>query len=309
MFLLAMAAAAQDRTISAGADVRWLSFSKDGQTLYGICGDNQVRHWNVKTGALSNANAWTADERFAGGSLASGLLALGGKSSVALTDVATGATVRRIPIGERRATQVAIAPDGMAIAGGARVTGNSRDETMRMWDAAGKQKFEVASGIGGTSAIAISPDGSLLAAGSWDTNLRVWSTSNGELVKLIDDLPVAMFGVVFSPDGKNLAAAGVDRTVYIWDIRTWKLARKLTGQEEMISAIAFSADSSTLATGGFNDITSKHPVSILVWDFASGKVRKTMPAPHRVGSVALSPDGKLVAAAAGDTTVRLWNVQ
>jgi WD40 repeat protein len=116
-------------------------------------------------------------------------------------------------------------------------------------------------------------------------------------------------GVAFTPDGKSLAAAGADRIVYIWDAKTWKLERKLTGQPEMISALAFSGDGKTLATGGFNDITNKHPVSILVWDFPSGKVVKTVSAPHRVTATALSPDGKLLAAISGDKKVRLWNVR
>ena len=224
-----------------------------------------------------------------------------------LADLGAGASM---PIGGRTlTTRVAVTPDGRAIAAGSRVAGNSREEVMRMWDASGKERFTVPSGIGGTSAMAISPEGLLLAAGSWDTNLRIWNTRNGELVKVIEDLPVAMFGVAFNPDGRSFADAGVDGTVYIWDARTWKLDRKLAGQPEMISASAFSADGKTLATGGFNDITSRHPVSILVWDFQSGKVIKTLPAPHRVSSVALSPDGKLLASVCGEQTVRMFAVR
>src|SRR5262249_11421951 len=131
---------------------------------------------------------------------------------------------------------------------------------------------------------------------------------DGELVRLIEDVPVSVFDMAFTPDGKYLAAAGVDRIVYFWDAHTWKLARKLTGQQEMIASLAFSADGRLLATGGFNDITQKHPVSILLWDVASGKIVRTLPSPHRVGSVAFSPDGKLLASTSDDNHVRFWNM-
>jgi WD40 repeat protein len=308
LLVLACAAApAQDRTMTAGAPVRWVGFSKDGALLRAGCGDLKLREFDARSGSLRSTMPLPEGERPAGIGAFGELVASSGKNGISLSQ--SGQLLRRIPM-ERPSRRVAIRNDGQAMAGSVRVAGLSREETMRLWGADGKERFVSPAGIGGTSAIAFSPDGDLLAAGGWDTNVRVWSTRDGELVRLIsDELSVSMFDVAFTPDGKTLATAGVDRTVYLWDTKSWKLQRRLTGQPEMISSIAFSADGRLLATGGFNDITEKHPVSILIWDVASGKVLQTISAPHAVNSVALSPDGKLLAAADGDDVVRLWSVR
>ena len=310
LFLVPVIAAAQDRTISSDAEVRSLAFSKDGGTLAAACSDGKLRQWDVRSGSFRKAIARVNDESLAAMPSGSGLFAVSEKDgSIVLRDLESGADLHRIAVVGRRVRELAIANDRQSLAGSSRVAGNSREETMRLWDASGKERFAAPAGIGGTSALAISPDGSILAAGSWDTNLRAWNTRNGELLHLIDnDLLVALFDLAFTPDGKNLAGGGVDRTVYFWDTKTWKLARKFSGQPEMISSLAFSPDGKLLATGGFNDIAEKHPVSILLWDVESGKIVRTLAAPHMVSSVAFSPDGKLLAAASGDKTVRLWAV-
>jgi WD40 repeat protein len=310
LLLIPVAAAmAQDRIITADSEVRVVAFSKDGNTVLGIGGDRKLRSWDARSGSLRNTTGWSADERPAALVSGSGLFALIGKDGITLTELDSGAVTRRVPVGDRRLSQVAIASNRQMLAGSTRVAGNSREEKMRLFDVSGMERFEAPSGIGGTSSLAFSPDGAILAAGSWDTNLRAWNSRNGELLALIEELPVAMFGIAFSPDGKHLATAGVDGIVYLWDSKTWKLARKFVGHPEMISSLAFSADGRFLATGGFNDITQAHPVSILIWDVASGKTVRTLPAPHRVSSVAFSPDGSLLAAAAGDKNVRLWKIK
>jgi WD40 repeat protein len=174
--------------------------------------------------------------------------------------------------------------------------------------APGRERFAAMAGIGGVSAMAESPDGKWLAAGSYDTDVRVWKIADAELVRLIDELKVSMFDMRFSPDGKSLAMAGADRTIYIWETGTWKLSRKITGPPELIVALRFSQDGQRLVTGGFNDANTKLPVSVIVWDAATGRMLKKAEVKRTVSDVAFSPDGKRVAAAYLEKEIRLLEV-
>lgn len=311
LVLMAAGAMAQDRVVSSEADVRAVVFAPSGNILTGLCVDGKLRQWDVQSGALRKTVPWDKGEAISAFPQEGDVIATTGSGGIiTVRDLENWHELSHFTgTSGRTVRTVALSADRKFVAGSSRVEGNSRDEVMRLWDGAGKERFAVPGGTGGTSVLAISPDGTILAAGSYDTDLRIWTTRNGELLRRIEDLPVSMFAMAFTPDGRFLAAAGADRTVYFWNTKDWTLARKLTGQPEMISAMAFSRDGRLLATGGFNDITSQHPVSILLWDVASGRIVATKPAPHRVGSVAFSPDGKLLASTSGDKSVRLWNVR
>lgn len=215
------------------------------------------------------------------------------------------------------------------VEGGKALEGECADRKARVWDAdsgaqtqvrevagarrrrvaPGREKFAQMAGIGGVSTMAESPDGKWLAAASYDTDVRVWKTADEELVRLIDELKVSMFDMQFSPDGKWLAMAGADRTVHVWETGSWKLARKFEGQPELIAALDYSPDGRMLVTGGFNDAHTALPVSVMVWEAATGRVVRKVAAKRTVSDVAFAPDGQRVAAAYGSKEIGVWDVK
>lgn len=313
LFLLALAASCgaqstPDRVIQSDADIGNLAFSADGNTLAANCRDGKVRLWDPRSGALKRTvPREQGDTSVTMPSPADILGTVGSGGIIRVWDLRTGELKRRLSNVPKRTRSLAFSSDRKLVAGSGRTSNTGSEETVRLWDDAGKERFAAPAGLGGTSVMALSPDGGTLVAASYDTNVRAWSTRNGELLRLIEELPVAMFAMVFSPDGKYLATAGVDATVYLWDTKTWKLARKLTGQPEMIQSMDFSPDGRRILTGGFSDLTTQHPVTIILWDVASGKALRSLPAPHAVRAVAFSPDGRL-AATACQKDVSLWTL-
>ncbi len=298
-----------DRVLQTEAIVQAIAFTTDG-ALAGACGDRNVRVWDVATGKVKLTVPVAEGDRLGDLPAASDVLATIGKDGQLKTwNLQTGKPGVRLPGSTPRTSDLAVSPDRRFLVSTERAAGNSSDEIVHIWETTdARERVQVPGGIGGTATMAISPDSSIVVASSYDANVRAWNSKNGELLTLIEQLPVTMFAMAFSPDGKTLATGGADRVVYLWDTKTWKLKTKFTGQREMISALAYSPNGKYLLTGGFNAITVKHPVDVILRDASSGKVLRTVPGAHRVGSVAFSPDGRLAAFVDGQKSISLLNI-
>jgi WD40 repeat protein len=252
-----------------------LAYSPDGKTL-AVAGGATVRLWDPSTG---KERALEFEGHQAGVSslalAADDRLIVSGGENVRLWDPATGKQVRVIA---SAGAAIALSPDGKTVATA------GRDRLIHLWDAGtGKETGQLTGHKHPVKALAFAPDGKLLASGDAQATVRFWDVAAGKEVQAIDVKSLAeTLSFAFAPDSKALACAGA------WD------------------------DSSFLP-GNFNiqgvEVTPKKGYLVLLWDPATGKeIRRFEGLRDKVRSVAFSPDGKRLAAAARDGQVCLWDV-
>ncbi|MEO5959454.1 MAG: protein kinase, partial [Opitutaceae bacterium] len=147
--------------------------------------------------------------------------------------------------------------------------------------------------------IAFSPDGQLLATGSWQGSLKLWHPASGALVKTLTNAN-RVVSLHFSPDSQTLVACSYDDGVWLYDIASGgqrPVAREHQGQ---VYDAEISPDGRTLATGGMDQ-------TMRLWDLRTGRQKALfLGHSYRVSRVAWSPDGKVLASGGQDGTVRLW---
>jgi WD40 repeat protein len=154
-------------------------------------------------------------------------------------------------------------------------------------------------------AATFSPDGKALVTGGGQNSLRIWEVSTGRGRPLTGHA-ILVSAAAFSPDGRTLATAagnvfdsGFRGQVSLWDPNSGERLLQKASIEGGVWSLAFAPDGLSFATGGGGQ-------TVNFWDSSLNRSR-SLEQGTGVRCVAFSPDGRLLAAAAG-WDVKLWEV-
>ena len=155
--------------------------------------------------------------------------------------------------------------------------------------------------------VAFSPDGKMLASGSFDRMVRLWDVSTGQLaVEPLVGHTDWVRSVAFNPDGTILASGSQDGTLRLWDTKTGQpMSEPLKGYADKVTSVAFSPDGKELASGASNG-------TVELWDINGQPITSTLLSGHTgwIQYLIFSADGKkLYSNSPGDATIIFWDLE
>ena len=267
-------------------------------------------------------------------------LATGSKDqSVKVWRMSNGTLVSSRSDHTQQVNAVAFSPDGQWLASA------SNDRTAKLYRTSDWGLERTLTGHGDfVFSLAFSPGSATVATGSWDQTVRIWRVTDGGLLYSMPH-GSGVLAVAFSPDGKTLASGAYDHSIKLWDPKRGVLVDTLLGHNASVLTLAFAPDSRMLASGSWypefaiklwwppsqrasafapppvtnhsssineliftanGRLISGGDTTARFWDTLTGRFLSIINAAASVTTMALSPDGQLIAVPGANHTVKVY---
>jgi RNA polymerase sigma factor (sigma-70 family) len=256
-----------------GSAVLSFAFSPDGKTLATAGIDKLIKTWDTSTGRLQHS--------------------FHGHQGVVMC--------------------VAFSPDGKIIASGA---GSENDTVVHLWDSTTGKELNKILWQGGyaVDSLAFSPDGKMLAgAGHGVLGIQLWDVATGKEIAILNepfDNFLLAYSVAFSPDGKSLASSsfGLGHDIRIWDLDARQAIFKVEKDEVAKSKRLSVAPTRSFFSSDGNWLIYAKDKIIYFYNVSSQEKQFELNCDALIVFIAMSPNGKILAARGVDGKVRLWDV-
>jgi len=316
---------AADSLFSGSKPVETVSFSSDGKSLVFATNEGLIRVLNVadkkEVGQIAPAtfslvySAVSPDGKTIAtvGARYDGPPLRDGSNFVGIVQLWDSATLKEKGWIKQNGSgnSLAFSPDSKTLA---TTAGHNTQQLVLVDLESLKQRAKLTVGKSCLSAVAYSRCGKFLATGTYKGEVKIWDTqSNKELQSFDAHDGYRVSALAFSPDSKLLVSTPFESATHeslpgsvvrVWEVETEKKRHDIRQPRGSIfvSAVLFSGkESRFLVASGF---------TILIYDAQSGKrISELNGHTNRVTSLALSPDGKLLASGSIDRTVRIWKVE
>ncbi len=177
------------------------------------------------------------------------------------------------------------------------VTGHS-DNTIKVWDISSSKGVPVTTLTGHTDrvyGVCLSPDGKTLVSGSDDKTVRIWDIASRKELNNFTHTTIVR-SVAYNPNGLTVTGVSYDNTLKIWEVSSGKEVKSVSGVGETMT---FNGDGKLL-------VSSESATSVVVRDSTTLQPVQTFKGSNaNVTSLAYSPDGKLIATASTEGTLKL----